>query len=352
MDILDLKNNLGQLLNVGFWGTTVEDPWIKTLSHQIEDGKVGGVIFFGYNIQNPDQVLTLTNHFKSLRAPYPLLISIDEEGGQVQRLSSKKGFTDIWSAEKVSRMFNFDEAYGYYVTLAQKLKQFGFNLNFAPVVDLNPENQEKCSVIGALQRSYGSSSHSVISYGRSFLKAHSLLNVLTCLKHFPGHGRLKSDTHLGFSEATDTWTEEELIPFEMLLGEVPCIMTSHISHKKWEENIPLTFSKDFLMEGLRKKLGFSGVLVTDDLHMGAIQHLMGTKEAALKALLAGHDLLTISNNPNACTSISQFFSSPQDVEEILKTLLRAIEQGLLSLERVQEAMGRVLNLKKRFLCKT
>ncbi len=349
MNILDLKNNLGQLLNVGFWGVTAEDPWVKILSRQIEEGKVGGIIFFGYNIQNPDQVLALTKHFRSLKAPYPLFISIDEEGGSVQRLSFQKGFTDIWGAEKVSQTFTVEESYGYYVGLAQKLKQFGFNLNFAPVVDLNPQEGPKCPVIGDLGRSYGASSQAVISYARSFLKAHSLMNVLTCLKHFPGHGRVKADTHLAFSDGTETWTEEEFVPFENLLKEVPCLMSSHISHQRWGNPLPITFSKDLLTDILRKKMGFSGVLVTDDLHMGAIQHIAGVEEASLKAVLAGHDLLTISNNPNACQSVIGFSPSPLGVEKVLTTLATALDAEILPSGRLEEAIGRVLTLKMKLL---
>jgi len=344
---LDLKNHLGQLLNVGFWGTTPEDPWIKILSRQIEEGKVGGVIFFGYNIQSPAQVLTLTSYFKSLKAPYPLLMSIDEEGGKVERLSPQKGFSDFWGAEQVSEKFTPEEATGYYSALAQKLRQFGFNLNFAPVVDLNPERGSRCPVIGSLGRSYGSEAQIVISYARSFLKSHSNLNILTCLKHFPGHGRVQKDTHIGFADATESWTEEELTPFKTLLKEAPCIMTSHLAHQQWGENLPLTFSKELVTGRLREKLGFSGVITTDDLHMGAIQHCMKTQEAALRALLAGHDLLTISNNPNACTSVPMFAPSPMYIEEILKTLTRAFEDKILSASFLKDAIDRVLKLKSK-----
>ncbi|HQS84653.1 MAG: hypothetical protein B7Y25_04070 [Alphaproteobacteria bacterium 16-39-46] len=347
MTVLDLKKNLGQLLNVGFWGTTPEDPWIKILSRQIEEGKVGSIIFFGYNIQSPEQLLTLTSYFKSLKAPFPLLISVDEEGGKVQRLSSQKGFTDVWSAEKVSQTFSPEEAYGYYEGLAQKLKQFGFNLNFAPVVDLNPQRASKCPVIGALGRSYGSDPQAVISYARSFLKSHSNLDILTCLKHFPGHGRSQTDTHLEFSDVTQTWTEEELIPYDALLKEVPCIMTSHLSHQQWGGKLPLTFSKDFLTGVLREKMGFSGVITTDDLHMGAIQQITGTEEAALRALLAGHDLLTISNNPNSCSALKGFLPSPDGVEEVLRTFTQALDEGMIPTKGLQESIERVLTLKRK-----
>ncbi|MBS0186046.1 MAG: glycoside hydrolase family 3 protein [Proteobacteria bacterium] len=348
MTDLDLKNHLGQLLNVGFWGTTPDDPWIKILSRQIEEGKIGGLIFFGHNIQSPSQVLALTSYFKSLKAPYPLLMSIDEEGGRVERLSSQKGFSDFFGAEQVAEKFTHEEATGYYSALAQKLKQFGFNLNFAPVVDLNPEVGLKCPVIGSLGRSYGSQAHMVIAYARSFLKSHARLNVLTCLKHFPGHGRVQEDTHQGFADATETWKEEDLIPFKTLLGEAPCIMTSHLSHQQWEKKLPLTFSKDLITGLLREKLGFSGVITTDDLHMGAIQNIMKTEEAALKALLAGHDLLTISNNPNACKSVPGFAPSPMHIEKILKILTEAFEDKILSASFLRDAIERILKLKTGF----
>lgn len=349
MNSSDIKKNLGQLLMVGFHGKTIDDPGVQLISKQIEDGKVGGVIFFGYNIQAPDQVFDLTSYLKSLKAPFPLLLAIDEEGGNVQRLSPHKGFPEVWSAEKVSQTFTPEEAYGYYITLAQKLQKFGFNLNFAPSVDLNPVGGDLCPVIGGLGRSYGSAPERVVSFARSFLRAHQFLKVGTCLKHFPGHGRLKTDTHLGLSDATTTWSMEEMEPFRMLLEEATSIMTSHLSHCKWGGDLPITFSKELLTDTLRKEMGFSGVLITDDLHMGAIQENFGEQEAALRALEAGHDLLLFSNNLKACKNLVNFRPSSFLVEDVLGTLSTALDQNIIPYERFEEALKRIEKLKSSFL---
>lgn len=336
-----MKDKLGQLLMVGFWGTQQEDPWIQILSRQIEEGKVGGIIFYSYNIESPSQVLKLTHHFKSLKAPYPLLVGIDEEGGRVQRLTYSKGFPEMCGAEVVATTLDPKEAFGYYVGLAQKVSGYGFNLNFGPVIDVNPK--EGKGWIGKSERSYGKSPQKVIVYAHEFLKAHATRGVLTCLKHFPGHGRATGDTHKGFVDVTKTWTEDELLPFEALMQEAPFIMTAHVTHTKWEEELPLTFSQELLSEILRKKMGYEGIIITDDLHMGAVQQVLGPKDASLKALRAGNDMIMFSNNPNAAQDVQEFRPSPFFVEDILEFLRKSD----LNMNEIAASFSRVLKLKAR-----
>ena len=335
------NKDFGQLLMVGFWGSSSEDPWIKILSRQIEEGKVGGIIFYGYNIETPEQVLKLTTHFKSLKAPHPLLIAIDEEGGRVQRLTEHKGFSDVFGAEVVATTLNPEEAFGYYLGLAQKVKEFGFNLNFGPVVDVNPMQGQ--GWIGRLGRSYGSTSESVIPYARAFLKAHAQMRVLTSLKHFPGHGRAMGDTHGGFVDVTETWTEEELLPFEALISDTPFIMTAHVTHKKWGQELPVTFSSDLLQGVLREKMRFSGVIITDDLHMGAVQEVLSPLNVGTEALHAGNDMLMFSNNPSSAQNILEFRPSPFLVEDVLESL----QKSDLDSKKIGASIARILKLKER-----
>lgn len=336
----DLKHDLGQLLMVGFWGSRIEDPWVQILSRQIEEGKVGGIIFYGYNIENPKQISELTTYFKSLKSPHPLLIGIDEEGGRVQRLTKQKGFSDVWGAQVVATTLDPEGAYGYYLGLAQKLSEFGFNLNFGPVVDVDSLNEQ--GWIGKLGRSYGNTPESIIPYARSFLRAHAQSGVLTSLKHFPGHGRALGDTHLGFVDITGTWTEDELLPFEVLIHETPFVMTAHVTHKQWGQNLPVTFSPDLLGGILREKLKFKGVIITDDLHMGAVGRILSPEDASLKALIAGNDMLLFSNNPSAAKNIPGFRPSPFWIEDVLEFL----QKSDLNMDKIEASIDRILKLKE------
>lgn len=338
------KQDLGQLLMVGFHGTMPEDPWVQILSRQIQVGLVGGIILYGYNIESPAQVKKLIDYFKSLKAPKPLLIAVDEEGGYVSRLSGEKGFSDFMGPFEVTQNFSAKEAESYYQEMAHKIGDTGFNLNFGPLVDMNPVSGPLCTVIGDLGRSYGSDAASVENYARAFIYGHAQENVVTCLKHFPGHGRVRGDTHTGFVTADASWTVEELIPFQRLAKHAPMIMTAHITHKQWGP-LPATFSKELLENVLRKDLGFEGVLITDDLHMGAVQEKLKPSDAARLALQAGNDIILFSNNKSAAKNIDSFAPFPEEIERVLTFLESSIKQGGLNSTKIQRSLNRVERLK-------
>ncbi len=340
----DTTTLIGQKIIVGFWGTTVQDPWVRLLSHQIEEGKVGGVILFRYNIENPFQVRQLTHHFASLRAPFPLLITVDEEGGAVSRLSPEKGFSSFDSAEKVASSFSPEEAYGYYLGLATKVKDAGFNFNFGPVVDMNPKGIPASSIIGQMKRSFGDNLETIYAYAKAFIQAHGKLGVLTSLKHFPGHGSVLADSHEGVATATH-WSEEELEPFQQLINDhcAQSIMTAHITSPAWG-NVPATFSADLLKKKLRDQMGFQGVIISDDLHMGAIGVTSILEEATLKSMQAGCDMLIFSNNLAAFGRSNQR-PSPYLVEDIHIWAKNALDKGTLSLEDLESSANRINHLK-------
>lgn len=340
----DITTLIGQKLIVGFWGTTIQDPWVRLLSQQIEEGKVGGIILFGYNIENPCQVRRLTHYFASLKAPFPLFITVDEEGGAVSRLSPEKGFPSFGSAEKVASSFSPEGAYGYYLGLATKVKEAGFNFNFGPVVDINPKATPASSIIGQKKRSFGETS-AVISYAKAFIQAHEKAKVLTSLKHFPGHGSVLADSHEGIANAS-YWTEAELEPFQYLIKNnlAQSIMTAHITSPVWG-NVPATFSADLLGKRLREQMGFQGVIISDDLHMGAIGVTSTLEEASLKSMQAGCDMLIFSNNPAAFGRSNQR-PSPYLVEDIHIWAKNALDRGMLSLEEVENSADRINHLKQ------
>lgn len=340
----ELRQKLGQLFIVGFHGKDPEDPWVRAISKQITEGDVGGIILFSYNIEHSAQLKDLTSHFNGLPVESPLFISVDQEGGRVQRLSPKNGFEGFPSAATVAQG-STESAFVCYAAMAQELKTHGINMDFAPCVDVNPEGY-KCPVIGELQRSYSSVPSKVVDYARAALDAFHSENILASLKHFPGHGSAQADSHAGFVDVTDHWDERELIPFQQLIKEnkVDMVMTAHIFNERFDDENPATLSKPTL-DLLRK--GYEGVIISDDMHMGGIQHHYSVSEAVIKALKAGCDMVIISNNKAAAMGVENFAPSPEDFLRLLDDVMEAVQSGDLDESRIDEAYHRVITLKQR-----
>jgi beta-N-acetylhexosaminidase len=341
----------GQQLMVGFQGTDASQESVKALFKAIEEGKVGGAIFFKHNIVSPAQIKRLVKAFKTLAAPSPLFLAIDQEGGRVQRLSTSNGFADFYSAFEVSTRFSPEEAYHYYQKMASMVKETGFNVVLGPVVDLhrNPKNGAVCPVIGGLERSFSDDPQRVASYAEAFIQAHHDYSLLTVLKHFPGHGFAKNDTHKGLVDITDTWDNLELEPFIKLKKKADMIMGAHLMHRTWDPKDPLTLSSSFNQEVLRKRIGFDGVVITDCLCMGAIQQYYSLKETVIKGLKAANDILLFSNNAAAAPDKDRFDESEYNVNSLHDIIQQALDQGLISLKEMKASFSRVSSLKKRWL---
>jgi len=344
---LSLRQKLGQLFIVGFHGQTVDDPWVQDLSLDIKKGEVGGIILFSYNIKRPFALKKLTRFFLDLQAPLVPFISVDQEGGRVQRLSPQLGFKGFISAETVSSL-TFEGADTVYQDLAEELRHYHINLNFSPSIDLN-DPSSPCPVIGALGRSYGSNPEQVASYGRIVLEAFEKKGVLGCLKHFPGHGSAQADSHAGFVDVTQYWAEKELKPFFNLVDQkkAEMIMTAHIFNEHLDPEVPATFSRQTL-DLLRQK-GYDGVIISDDLHMGAIQAHYSVEEASLKALNAGCDMIILSNNKAAAVGMDTFTPSSKNLPKLLDFLEQAVLSGSITQDRVDEAFYRVQILKEKLV---
>jgi beta-N-acetylhexosaminidase len=341
----DLAKKLGQSLLVGFQGTSLDDPWTKRLIQQISAGNVGGVILFRHNIQGPEQVKTLNAALKSAAKGIPLLVSLDQEGGQVQRLSSQNGFDDHKSAKEVARSMTAEQAEEHYASMARMISSAGFNLTFGPDVDLDiPPGSP---VIGGKERSYGEDPSKVEAYGGAFVDGMRRHGVLSCLKHFPGHGSARGDTHAGLVDVTQTWEERELEPFYRLIrkGRADMVMTAHIFNKRVDDRYVATLSEAVLGGRLREDAPFDGVIITDDMHMGAIQLNYGLEEAVVQTLRAGADMLCLSNNPAAAKGVPAFKPDPALPETVVDMLVSAVKDGRLSEERVEASYRRILKLK-------
>lgn len=312
-------------LLLGFQGVQPSDPGVQEVAQALIQGHVAGVIFFAGNMESPAQVTALTRFFKE-SGSLPPLIALDQEGGRVQRLSSKNGFRDFLSAKEVAQRCTPEEAYGYYCQMARQTQEAGFNYVLGPVVDLDTPDSP---AIGGMNRSYGSDPEVVARYASAFVRAHHDHGLLISFKHFPGHGLATGDTHRGLVDVTETFEAGELEPFKILInqGLADSIMTAHVLNRHWDGDYPATLSPLILKGILREKLGYDGVVVTDDLHMGALQTIP-THELMRQAILAGNDLLLFSNNPLARKGMPQ-----EDVEQVC-------EQGLLaSLAHVQETLA-------------
>lgn len=335
-DSLSIK--IGQMILIGMPGTVV-DPVVL---EEVRQGKAGSIIYFEKNIPK-------TNSFAEFKkmswtyqqaAPIPLFISIDQEGGRVNRLKEKYGFPRSITAKAMGKNGSLDSVRFYASSIASTLAGLGINVNFAPCVDVavNPEN----TVIVKTERSFSANEDTVAMMAIEYIKQHRKVGVITALKHFPGHGSSKEDTHFGVADVTNTWTDRELKPYKMIIdsGYVDAVMTSHIVNKMLDKNgLPGTLSKDILNGILRKKLGFNGVVFSDDMQMHAIAKNYGLEETIKLAINAGVDIMCFSNNISG--------SEERTVTKVHEIIRKFVESGEIPKERIDESFKRIMKLKYR-----
>jgi len=288
---------IGQMILVGFVGTEPHDPWPEKLAGQIAAGEVGGVLFLKRNVADRDSVRALNAAFLAAGGVAPVLLAVDQEGGIVQRLTAAAGFAERPSARDVARTQSAAAARETYAGMARDLRAWGFNLNLGPVVDVdvNPANP----IIGALGRSFSGDPETVAAYGEAFVAGHRREGVLTALKHYPGHGSSREDSHKGFVDITATWTPAELIPYRRLIadGLADMVMPGHLYLEQMSDPgsvLPSSLSRTTLGV-LRDDLGFTGVIISDDMEMQAIEADYTLEVAAVAAIRAGTNILIYSN---------------------------------------------------------
>jgi beta-N-acetylhexosaminidase len=339
-DSLDIK--IGQMIMIGIGERTIirdSDPILDELSA----GKIGGIVLFEKNLATSNTANSLKSLVKTLQrqATTPLFISIDEEGGKVHRLKEKYGFFSIPSAAHIGNQRNRDSTLYYYRKLSALLHSLGFNLNYAPSVDLaiNPKN----TVIVKAGRSYGIAPELVAMQAAMCIEAHHENRVLTTLKHFPGHGSSTSDSHFGVADITDTWQRKELVPYSMLIKSGLCdaIMVAHTVNRKLDSSsLPATLSYNVVSELLRGALGFKGVVISDDMQMAAIGKSYGLERAVLLAINSGVDILMFANTiPERSGQVSA-----TRVHAIIRAL---VDKNSISKDRIDESYARIMALKKR-----
>jgi beta-N-acetylhexosaminidase len=344
-----LREKIGQMLLLGFRGCRPAD--CAAIVRDLREHHVGSIILFDQemaggtidtararrNIESPAQVRELIAYLQA-QAPRPLLVSIDQEGGRVNRLKPAYGFPASLSHEELGRLGQPAETYRHAEATARTLADLGINLNLAPVVDLdaNPDNP----IIKGKGRSFSADPEAVARHAAEFIRAHRAHRVLSCTKHFPGHGSATGDTHLGLVDVTRTWHERELVPFRRLIaaGLADVIMTAHVFNSQLDPAVPATLSRAVLTDLLRGRIGFQGVICSDDMEMKAISSHYGLEVAVPAAVEAGIDLLCFGNNMHY---------DPDIAAKAAGILARAVESGRIPEARIDASYGRILTLKRR-----
>lgn len=338
---------LGDLLLVGFSGTELDGN--AELRSLVCDAKVGGIILFERdtatreprNIVSAEQVAQLTADMQALArrcAGRPLLVATDAEGGQVMRLSARVGYLPSPSAQELGAAGDLAQTELEARRMGATLREAGINWNLAPVVDVavNPANP----AVVLLGRTFSSDPERVVAHARAFVVGMRAAGVMTSLKHFPGHGSSREDSHRGFTDVSETADlDAELAPYRALIegGYADSVMTAHVYNRRLDARHPATLSRATVTRLLRGKLGYRGVVVSDDLLMGAIVQHYGLEEAVVRALQAGVDIVLISQN-----SVRQHSRA---VERVLAEIRRALNDGRLSQKALRASLERIALLR-------
>ena len=287
------------------------------------------------NIRSPSQLRALVGGLRDA-ATVPLLVAIDEEGGQVDRLKASYGFPKTVAAAALGARGDVAFTRSHGKAIGRTLAGLGIGLDLAPVVDVdvNPTNP----IIGALDRSFSADPTVVADQGRAFLDGLQSVGVAGALKHFPGHGSSTADTHLGWVDVTSTWTKAELGPFRDIIaaGPVDAVLVAHVFDSKLDRTYPASLSSAVITGMLRGDLGFDGVVISDDLQMGAIRSAFGYETAVERAIIAGTDILTIANQ--------QVFEA-DIVARTIGIVTDAIGAGRIDEARIDESWQRIRRLK-------
>ena len=339
---MSTEQKVSQLLVAGIEGTQLGQDAVQA----VQDYQVGGVILFGRNVESAGQLAELTNGLKDLNGDYtPLFLCVDQEGGRVDRMPPEVERTpSAWSVGQTLDTEGVGAAYG--ALLAEECAAFGFNMDFAPSLDIwsNPDN----TVIG--DRAFGNDWEWTAFFGMSAVESmEEQGGVIPVVKHFPGHGDTSVDSHVALpvvDKSLEELWQSELVPFNMTLNQedyfgaqagpsAPAVMVAHILLSQVDPDYPASLSHRVVTGLLREEMGFDGVVCTDDLTMGAVSNTYGMGEAAVLAVEAGCDLLLVCHGADNLTAARD-------------ALLEAADSGRLSPERLDESVKRILSLKAEY----
>lgn len=332
-----LDQMIGSMLILGFKGKTDQHSFVKALNQQLTSGLAGGILHLGYNVGTANELKSLNRAFID-NAPGKIFISVDQEGGAVRRLHPSVGVDKLPSAGWLARNLSVHELEARVGRMASQMRGLGFNTNLAPVVDLYREGNP---VIAETDRAFGSDVKTVVDYAAAFVRASRHNGVLSVLKHFPGHGSSRTDSHDGFVDISKSWEEIELRPFQKLINAdlADMIMGGHLvlRYVTGSSN-PVTFSRGALDGLLRAKMRYQGLIITDDLDMSAIHDLVPQREAFIRAVAAGNDLILSTNSRHP---------DPELAPKAVKWIKGAVSDGRISRDFIEQAANRIAKLKQR-----
>jgi beta-N-acetylhexosaminidase len=330
MSMKDIRRHIGQLAITGFAGRSIPQD-LRLLAREFD---LGGIVFFGRNVEAPEQVAEMSHDAQALASELPLWVSVDQEGGRVARLKSP--FT-VWPPMlTLGRSGDQRLAERFAWALAAELRAVGISLDFTPVLDIltNPANP----VIG--DRALAEQAEDVARLGAAIIRTLQSEGVAACGKHFPGHGDTSVDSHHELpvvDHPPDRIERVELVPFRAAVAaNVAGIMTAHILIPSLDDERPATLSPR-IMKMAKDGLNFQGLIFTDDLEMKAISGKYGLPQAAIAALVAGCDVVLLCGADQAAQVAA------------LEAMIHAVEDGVLPLKRVEDALARQRRVKERFL---
>lgn len=324
VESMSQTEKLGQMVMIGIQGTKVDDDSLYMLNQY----HMGGVILFDRNMENPEQVKQLTSDLQAQsNEKVPLFIGIDEEGGDVVRMAEK--LTPPPSQKEIGATGDIEQAKTWAIKTAKSLKDMGINVNFAPVADVGSNDK----------RSYSTDTNTVIDFVRAATKSYQQENIIYSLKHFPGIGKGRVDSHVDSSSidvAKEVLMTEDIIPFKTIIDENDpndyFILVSHLKYPALDEEYPASLSSKIMTDLLRNELGYKGIIITDDMEMGAVANHNDFRSIGVKAVKAGADIVLVCHEY-------------EHQQEVYLGLLDAVNSGEISQERIDESVKRIIKVK-------
>lgn len=315
---------LGQMVMIGIQGTKVDDDSLYMLNQY----HMGGVILFDRNMESLEQVKQLTSDLQAQsNEKVPLFIGIDEEGGDVVRMAEK--LTPAPSQKEIGATGDIEQAKTWAIKTAKSLKDMGINVNFAPVADVGSNDK----------RSYSTDANTVIDFVRAATKGYQQENIIYSLKHFPGIGKGKVDSHIDSSSidvAKEVLMTEDILPFKTIIDESDpndyFILVSHLKYLALDEEYPASLSSKIMTDLLRNKLGYKGIIITDDMEMGAVANHNDFRSIGVNAVKAGADIVLVCHEY-------------KHQQEVYLGLLDTVNSGEISQERIDESVKRIIKVK-------
>lgn len=330
VDDLTLIEKIGQKIMIGIEGNKITDR----TKRMILKYKIGGVILYRDNYVSYEELLNIINELKELNSKnkIPLFISVDQEGGRVNRMPLE--FKNLASASKISSSKNIEVVKSSAKITGKMLRQSGFNMDFSPVLDI--KRFELNHAIG--DRCYGENKEEVSKFGIQVMKTLQEENIIPVIKHFPGHGATRIDSHLFLPsvKSIDLLEKEDFIPFIKAIEDgADAMMISHIIVKDVNKTYPASLSKEFIQKYVREKYKFNGVIITDDLKMRAVRYIYGKSYSVRRAFEVGNDII--------------MFRFGRISEELaIMNVINRISKGKIDINMIDKSVERILKLKEKY----